>query len=159
MIVHPPSTMLRIALFVSLLIAAVFFSGCITTDAQGRRIGVQDSLPPGTPKGYAEFIVVGNMQLHPYGLSVVREGETDRVPADAAGTRHYLRIAVPPGRQRFVVKRQKWIEVPITRGMVTPVQIVLGNTQAYAHVNYTEAHQEIGANIGTPVAPIPIPGR
>ena len=99
--------------------------GCYSIDSQGRKIGVRDGLPEGTAKGFAEF----RLSLHSdvQSVRVRRVGDRKLLGADliqiSGGKSALIRIAAPPGPQEFLVASQKRITVPITEGMITPVEL------------------------------------
>lgn len=118
-----------------LLLAAT--CGCYSVDSRGRKVTVRDGLPRGNPKGYAEFFLSEN--THVESIGVCRVGDeldlmfVNRLAfVDGQSTRS--RVAAPPGLQNFVIEcgSRFQISVPISEGMITPVQLDFGEVMDWA---------------------------
>src|SRR5215203_6216914 len=107
------------------LLLVLLLSGCYSVDSQGRKFAIRDPLLEGSAKGFADFSLSPDSE---FGHTTVRRlgdsmfGGADTVHTSSRGS-SLLRIAAPPGMQKFMVAHHIVVTVPITVGMVTPVEL------------------------------------
>ncbi|MDB6058094.1 MAG: hypothetical protein JWO95_1938 [Verrucomicrobiales bacterium] len=106
------------------LIAIVCVCGCYSHDSHGRQYAIRDPLPKDAPKGFADFTLTLDSDCQKVG--VLRIGDNFlagefMLQITKRGS-CLLRMAAPPGDQKFRVA-STLVVVPITNGMVTPVEI------------------------------------
>jgi len=98
---------------------------CYSVDSQGRKVAVRDGLPKGSAKGFAEFRL--SLDSDVQSITVRRVGDRNLLGADLvqiSGRRSAsIRIAAPLGLQQFLIAGQARVTVPISEGMITPVEL------------------------------------
>lgn len=106
------------------LAAVILVCGCYSHDSHGRQYAIRDPLPKDAPKGFADFTLKLDSECQQVG--VLRIGDNFlsgefMLQITKRGS-CLLRMAAPPGDQKFRVAGTL-VTVPITNGMVTPVEI------------------------------------